>query len=300
MISAVRACVIFNPTAKGDKARHFRQHIDEFGANVALKPTQAAGHARTLAAEAVAEGFDTIVAAGGDGTVNEVLNGLAEAPEGLRRARLGVLPLGTVNVFAKEHGLPMNFRAAWETIARGHEPIIDLPQAEFATEGKIQRRCFAQMAGAGLDARAIQLVSWELKKKIGPLAYIAAGVKAMREPHPKIHVTAGGRAVSGEFVLVGNGRFYGGRLPVFPAANPRDGLLDVLVFPRVTWPVVLRSGLGFLTGRAAPPPGAEYFQAAQLTLASDAEVPFELEGDCVGKLPVSLSVQPQALRLVVP
>ncbi|MBI5772663.1 MAG: diacylglycerol kinase family lipid kinase, partial [Verrucomicrobia bacterium] len=272
----MRVCVIFNPTAKGGKARHFRRHLDEFGADVALKPTASPGHARRLAAEAVGEGFDTIVAAGGDGTVNEVLNGLADAPDGLRRARLGVLPLGTVNVFAKEHGLPIKLRAAWETIARGRETAIDLPQAEFtASEGRatrvplipdhkeetgtrvarpsetwqMQRRCFAQLAGAGLDARAIELVSWELKKKVGPLAYVIAGVKAMREPHPMIHVTANGRTVSGEFVLLGNGRFYGGRLPFFPNANPRDGLLDVLVFARMTWPVIARYGLGFLTGR---------------------------------------------------
>ena len=92
----MRACVIFNPTAKGDKARHFRQHLDEFAAKSTLMLTKCAGDARRLGTEAVKEGFDTIVAAGGDGTINEVLNGIANTPDGLDCARLGVLPLGTV------------------------------------------------------------------------------------------------------------------------------------------------------------------------------------------------------------
>src|SRR5258707_446319 len=98
-VSAMRTCIIFNPAAKGEKARHFRKALDEIGAQTTLKLTTAAGDARRLAAEAVTEGFDTVVAAGGDGTVNEVLNGLGDAPNGFESARLAVLPLGTVNVF---------------------------------------------------------------------------------------------------------------------------------------------------------------------------------------------------------
>src|SRR5882672_2238462 len=95
-------CVIFNPTARGDKAKRFRQQLDSIAKQAKLKQTTAAGDARRLAAEAVKEGFDTIVAAGGDGTLNEVLNGIGDAPKGFEGARLGLLPLGTVNVFARE------------------------------------------------------------------------------------------------------------------------------------------------------------------------------------------------------
>jgi diacylglycerol kinase family enzyme len=97
----VRICIIFNPAARGNKARHFRQHLDEIGAAAALKATTAPGDARRLAAEAVNDRFDLVVAAGGDGTVNEVLNGIGDAPDGFNRTRFGVLPLGTVNVFAR-------------------------------------------------------------------------------------------------------------------------------------------------------------------------------------------------------
>src|SRR5207253_6625397 len=123
--AAVRTCIIFNPTAKGNKARHFLEQLGGLATDYGLKKTTCAGDARRLAAEAVREGFETIVAAGGDGTLNEVLNGIGDAPNGFEQARLGVLPLGTVNVFARELGIPIKLESAWETICRGHESRID-------------------------------------------------------------------------------------------------------------------------------------------------------------------------------
>ena len=296
----MRVCVIFNPTARGDKARHFRRHLDEFAAGVALKPTLTPGDGRRLATEAVSEGFDTIAAAGGDGTVNEVLNGLADAPEGFARARLAVLPLGTVNVFARELGLPLRLAAAWQTILTGRERLIDAPFVEHHVEERPQRRYFAQMAGAGLDARAITLVDWEMKKRISQFAYVLAGMKAMRGPHPLITVEADGHRVTGEFILVGNGRFYGGSLPVFPDAVLDDGLLDVCVFPRVRWSLILRYAIGFVTGHPLVPRDVKMLRVPRARLTAAADVPFEVEGDLCGSLPMELGVVPGVLRVVVP
>jgi diacylglycerol kinase (ATP) len=173
----VRICVIFNPAARGNKARRFRRHLDALG-GVAFKATAGPGDAQRLAAAAVVEGYDIVAAAGGDGTLNEVLNGLAMTREGLERVRLGVLPLGTVNVFAREMGIPLRLPRAWETLRSGRERSIDLPYVEFRGKTGPERRYFAQLAGAGLDARAVELVSWELKKKAGKLAYVLAGLQA--------------------------------------------------------------------------------------------------------------------------
>ena len=296
----MRVCVIFNPAAKGDKAKNFRRHLDEIGSQCALKLTAAAGDARRLAAAAVEEGFETIVAAGGDGTLNEVLNGIGDAPEGFARARLGVLPLGTVNVFARELAIPLQLAPAWKTICEGTEIRIDLPQVEYGANGKTQKRYFAQLAGAGLDARAIELVEWKWKKKIGPLAYVLAGLNALRGEPSRITASGGKQSATGGLVLVGNGRLYGGHYQVFPQGDLRDGLLEVCVFPRVNWLTLARCGPALLLLKRLPAGVSEAFQAETLTLSSPAPAPLEVDGELLGHLPAKFSIERCRLRVVAP
>ena len=292
--------MILNPAARGNKARHFRHQLDAIGSQCALKATTAPGDARRLAAEAVGEGFDLIVAAGGDGTANEVLNGLGDAPDGFTRARLGILPLGTVNVFARELKLPLRIERAWEVLQRGRETQIDLPRAEFSAKGGRRRQYFLQLAGAGLDARAIELVDWGHKKKIGPLAYVIAGLKALREPKPGITVRADGREIGGELVLVGNGRFYGGSFEIFPAADLQDGLLEVSVFPRVNWGTLLRCVPNFVARQRLPEGVVQRMRAATFELTSATAAAFELDGEWAGHLPARFFIGRERLRVIVP
>ena len=293
-------CVIFNPAARGDKARRFRRQLDAIGTECALKATTEAGDARRLAAQAVTEGFDVIVAAGGDGTVNEVLNGIGDAPDGFGRARLGVLPLGTVNVFARELKIPLKVEQAWEVLQRGRELKIDLPRVEFSADGVPQKRYFCQLAGAGLDARAIELVDWQHKKQVGPLAYVIAGLKALRERQPKITVRANGQSATGELVLVGNGRFYGGSFAILPQADLRNGLLEICVFSRADWWTLMRCGPGLLLRGSLPANAVKYLSAEKFELTSDTPAAFELDGEWVGKLPVTFAIEREKLRVVVP
>jgi diacylglycerol kinase family enzyme len=322
--SSVPTCVIFNPAARGNKARHFRHHLDEIGGQSALKATAAPGDARRLAAEAVADGYDLIVAAGGDGTVNEVLNGIGDAPDGFARARLGVLPLGTVNVFARELKIPLRLERAWEILRRGSETKIDLPRVEFSANGKIERRYFIQLAGAGLDARAIELVDWRHKKKVGPLAYVVAGLKALSETKPQImareDVVAQASAptgcggvpppdgesrtgtaappFTGEMVLVGNGKFYGGPFEIFPGADLRDGMLDVCILPRVNFATLLGCAPDFIARRKLPEKAVRRFRAAAFELSGESG--FELDGEWIGSLPAKFSAERGRLRVVAP
>ncbi len=263
-------------------------------------PTTGPGDARRLATEALREDFPTIVAAGGDGTVNEVLNGLGDVADGFERARLGVLPLGTVNVFARELSIPTKPHEAWEVIRQGLETRIDLPRVEYVAYGKPQVRYFAQLAGAGLDARAVELVRWELKKKIGPLAYVLAGRTALLGAPARINLTDGQRTATAGLVLIGNGRLYGGPFRVFPKADLRDGLLEVCFFPRVNWLTLARCGPPLLVRGCLPASVAQVFQAESLSLTSPNPVPREIDGELVGHLPAKFSVARQQLRLVVP
>jgi YegS/Rv2252/BmrU family lipid kinase len=296
----VRICVIFNPAAKGEKARRFRRHLDEIGAESALKLTTGPGDARTLAAQAVQEGFEIVVAAGGDGTLNEVLNGLGDAPEGFERARLGVLPLGTVNVFARELGLSRNIAQAWQTLRKGNETRIDLPRAEYEEGGQGRQRYFAQMAGAGLDARAVELVNWQIKKRFGPLAYVWAGLQALAGAQSQIRAKTSTQEAAGELVLVGNGRLYGGDYRIFEGADLRDGLLDVSVFPRINWLTLAWCAPSLLLRGSLPRGLVTVLQAPEFTLSTPTRAPFELDGEWVGHLPAKFSVERSRLRVIVP
>ena len=297
----MKTCVIFNPVARGEKATRFRKHLERIASECALKPTTGPGNARTLAAEAVRDGFATIVAAGGDGTLNEVLNGLGDVPGGFDASRLGVLPLGTVNVFAKEHGVPSNLAAAWEVILRRREHRIDLGLAAWTDRGQRRSRYFAQLAGAGLDARAVELVDWELKKKIGPLAYVAAGFKAVAEKQTTITVRAGDRICDGELVLIGNGRYYGGRFVFFPGAHPQNGRLDVCVFRKAGVFQLVSGGLAALTGRLHRSPDVTLLRSNSIVVEAPEEFCFELEGDYLGRTrSIQFQAVPSSLRMIIP
>ena len=296
----MRICVIFNPAARGNKARRFRRYLGEMSQQCAFKATTGPGDAWRFAQAAVATGYDVIVAAGGDGTVNEVLNGIGDDPDGFARTRLGVLPLGTVNVFARELKIPLKLERAWKVLRRGNEQKIDLGRADFFDDGKPQSRYFMQLGGAGLDARAIELVSWKLKKNAGPIAYVVAGFQALAEKQPRISVNANGNKLEGELALFGNGKFYGGSFHIFPGAHLSNGRLDVCVFPRVNVPTLLRLAPGFLIRQKLSGHRVHRLRATKFEMTSDVPAAFELDGEWIGSLPATFSVEQQKLRVVVP
>ena len=144
------------------------------------------------------------------------------------------------------------------------------------------------------------MVDWSLKKKIGPLAYIVAGLKAMGEGHPTIVISDGTQTVTGQLALVGNGRLYGGTYHIFPDADFCDGKLDVCVFPRVNWPTLFRCGFAILLRGKLPEKKVIRLRAASFTCLGKPSTRFEVDGELAGKLPARFSVQPLALRVLVP
>jgi diacylglycerol kinase family enzyme len=171
---------------------------------------------------------------------------------------------------------------------------------EYTFAGERHRRRFVQLAGSGLDARATELVDWKLKQRIGRYAYVVAGLQALRERCAPIQVSDGSRKFAGRLVLLGNGRLYGGSIPVFRQADLRDGLLDVCVFPKVNWFVMLRYAFACLSPRLLRQVGEHCFQAKSLLLESTAKTPLELDGEPVGHLPARCSIHSKLLRVIVP
>jgi diacylglycerol kinase (ATP) len=292
--------VIYNPTARGEKARTFRHEVTALAKDWELMPTTCPGDARTLAAKATRNGFTDIIAAGGDGTLNEVVNGIGDVEGGFEKITFGFLPLGTINVFARELGLPLKWQNAWQVASSGKPTSIDLVLAEFINrDGKTEKRYFVQLAGAGLDARAVELVSWKQKKIIGPFAYIISGFRALSEKHAIIEIN-GKQSHRGELVVFGNGRLYGGNFNFFPRASLQDGQFDVSVFPKVSLMQLIKGVIGMYTGSVYRLCDAEQLQAERVQLKSTGHVPFQLDGDLVGQLPATISIRPKVLRVRVP
>lgn len=295
------ACVIFNPTARGEKADRFRRLLSDLGPDAVLRPTTGPGTARALARQAVESGHERIIAAGGDGTVFEVLNGIFDVPDGPRRAALGVLPLGTANVFAFELGLPAHPRQAWDALVAGRISTIDCARASFVNlRQEPETACFAAVAGAGLDARAVQLVAPGLKRRFGKLAYIAAALQALLRHPDTVQSRIGDQAFSGRAVLAGNGRLYAGQIPVFADGHVQSGQLHIRGVRTIGPALLARCLVAYLTGRWTLDRQLASAAMTELHLEAHRPTPLQLDGEFVGWLPATLSVLPRALRVILP
>lgn len=254
--------------------------------------TERPGHATELAREAVRAGAGLVVAAGGDGTVNDVIQALAG-----HTTALGVLPLGTVNVWAREMGIPLDLRAAGALLLKGARRQIDL--------GKAGNRFFLLMAGIGFDAEVARRVEHSRLKRAGLklLDYFAVvGMLSLTQRPARIWIRREGkrRATRSLMVIIGNTRLYGGALTFTPRAVADDGLLDVAVFggggPFYRAGVLVRA----LLRQSSGSPRVRYERCRSIRIESDTPLPVQVDGEVVGTLPLTFTVAPLALTVIVP
>ena len=284
-----KLCLIYNPAARGEKARLLDSKLRSIANEATIFRSRKPGDAKLLAAAAVRRGFETIVAAGGDGTVNEVVNGIAQS-----KARLGILPIGTMNVFAHEIGLPLNqVQKCWDVILDGRSRTIDLASAN--------NRFFVQLAGVGLDAQALKETDRQMRRSIGPLSYVLSAAEIIGRPAPNLFVSAPDRLPStASFVLVGNGKHYGGPVPVFRDARNDDGLLDVLIFKNLGYLDIVRYLHEILLGTYSDKGDIEYFQTRSVRIMSDQKVPVEIDGEAALETPIHFEIAGNPLEVIVP
>ena len=281
--------IILNPAAHSDRAQRKRAEVEAMAGDCIVCETTSAGDAELMARRGAKEGFQKIVAAGGDGTINEVVNGLAGT-----NATLGLLPIGTMNVFATELGLPVHdLELCWNIIKADNTRAVDLPKAN--------QKFFVQLAGVGLDAQVVKETSAQLKRNFGPLSYlISAAQIAARQP-PRLFIHSEDAPIKeGSFVLIGNGRLYGGPFPFFKQAVIDDGKLDVIVFKSLGYLEIIKYLQDVVFSSEIRVPEIEYFQTARLRVESEQSVPVELDGELVGNCPVEFSLDQRSLRVLVP
>ena len=302
----MNACLIVNPAAgPRDFHRQINQAVEylrDHGWEVDILQTARKGDAMHLARQAAYQGCDVAVAVGGDGTINEVVNGLAGS-----ETALGIIPAGTANVYAADVGIPIwsplrpnAVRIAAEIIHTGQRRRIDLGQVELA-DGR--KRYFFMWCGVGLDAAISQEVRSEDTRRLGMAAWIIAGVMVA----VNFMGVRGNVIVDNEtgrkrllWAVISNGQLYGRLWRIAPDAKMDDGFLDLTVFEGHGVLSTARHLAGLTLGQYARDPTVHFYRGSSFTIQTRKPLPIHVDAEPVGSTPVKISIVPNSLSVVLP
>ncbi|MEW6585955.1 MAG: diacylglycerol kinase family protein [Nitrospirota bacterium] len=252
--------------------------------------TRQRGEAESIARDALGKNPSLIIAAGGDGTFNEVMNGMAGS-----NVPMAILPLGTTNVLAKELGIPEHMEKALDRATGGRPKVVSL--GRITVSEPPARRYFCLMAGIGFDGAVVHGISERLKRISGKGAYIYSGMKTLLLLDLEdLRLTVDGEQYSGRSAIIGKSSKYGGNFRVAPGASLNDPNLYVCIFRGKRRIDVLRYVLGVVTGRHTSFEDVEYKKAAVVEVRGVAHA--QIDGDYLGMTPATIEVAPDILRLV--
>lgn len=267
--------------SKDETHRRIKAAMESMGLAPEFVWTDSPGHATALASEAAKQNYDVVVAVGGDGTINEVVNGLAKTD-----TRLGIIPTGTANLLATEMGIPPNIEAACQIIAKGSEREIDT--------ATVNGRHFTVMAGIGFDAHVVSQVDSQIKSKWGALAYpLVALREIVRYPFRRIKVkTQDGLELRAFFVFVQNAKIYASGFALTPDSRMDDGSLEVLMFPTKN---ILSLILYLLSSRKH-----KYCLEMKGVKLLEINSPhaIQIDGDYACKGPATIRIEPGSLKII--
>ncbi|HEX8178549.1 MAG TPA: diacylglycerol kinase family protein [Pyrinomonadaceae bacterium] len=292
--------LISNPNAGQNQSRRaaavarFCALLRERGVAVEVLHTTAPGDATRLAAEAARGGAREIIASGGDGTVNEVLQALVETD-----VRLGVWPSGTANVLARELGLPFDLPGICDVIARGATRRIYLG---CATEERTSvRRYFCLMAGVGLDASVVAGVRPRLKRRVGKGAFWVSGLSHLAYWRPvPFNVEVDGETYAATFAAIGKTAHYGGELAVTPRAHlecPEFEICLVSSHSRLRYLHLLTHAMR-RDGVTRPIPGVRFIRTTRARATGTS--PVQVDGELIGQLPMTFEIVPAPIEVLAP
>jgi YegS/Rv2252/BmrU family lipid kinase len=295
----VRIFLIVNPTAGQGKAARalptMVRSLQNGDASCEVFETTRSGEAQMQAQRAAREGCDVVVAAGGDGTIHEVLNGLVGSS-----SALGVIPVGTENIFGKEFNIPFDVEAACRLIHRHAAQTLDMGRCDAAGV----TRWFLLMTGLGFDAQVVRDVSPQFKQRLKSLAFFLTGFLtfARYQPAPVTVMTEDRKlSVNAWEVLISNAKTFGWRVRVSSHASMSDGLFDVCLFNEPSRWAFAAEALDSLRRRQIGGRGIIQFQARQVTVQSATPLPAQLDGERVdlNATEVKFEVVPRALRVII-
>lgn len=303
MMDAQNAMLIFNPVAGARDVRWELKQVIAFleqqNWRIDLRETHRVTDATTFAREAVTLDKEAVLVMGGNGTINEVVNGLAGSD-----VAVGLLPAGTGNVWAIEMGLPIPGPIRWHTLLNATKSLLQ-GEIRRIDLGQVNGRYFLLWGGIGLDAQVTQRMEPRTRtaKKLGALAYaVTAFLVAKDFRGTRTRVFADGQKIRTRsmLIVISNAQLYARIARIASRAYLDDGLLDVCVFKGSGLPMTLLHVIHVLTERHLQDPRVAYIQARQVTIETRQPMPVQVDGDPIGTTPVTFKAVPQALRTIVP
>lgn len=270
--------------------------LREAGHETWLVPTQGPGTAGAIARRSIADGAELILAAGGDGTINEIAEGVAFSD-----VPLGVLPAGTANVLANEMGLGSSMERAAEGLGDCVPTRISMGRLQ-CVNGSERTRLFLLMAGIGLDAKIVYNLSMPLKARFGKLAYWIGGFSLLGRDLDEFEVLVEGRRVNCSFVLVSKVRNYGGDLEIAQSISLLDDCFEVVLFEACSSYRFVMYLAQVATRKLAGVEGVSLVRAGSVCMpgTTGRHVYIQVDGEYVGHIPARVEIVPDALTLLIP
>lgn len=288
--------IIVKPPSKEARLRTLQASLAglrEAGHRLRVRQTSAPGDARRLAYRAARAGAELVIAAGGDGTVNEVVRGIAHAR---CNVRVGIVPLGTANDFATGSGIPKDPAAALAVALNGRAVLVDL--------GCVNRRPFINVSTGGFGANATSEAPHGLKRRLGALAYLLTGARNLLAMQPeRARFVIDGRTVhEGEFVFfaVGNAGRTGGGTRIAPRADVRDGRLDIIVVPGVSRLEFLALLPDLRAGTHLESPDVLYLRARRFEVHGAREIAVNVDGEPLRSRDLVYTLHPRPIEIMLP
>jgi diacylglycerol kinase (ATP) len=261
-----------------------------------LRLTQKVGDAEKWAREALRMKSDLVAVVGGDGTLNEVVNGLANRAH---QTRIGIVPMGTGNDFARSLGLSSSLEENIDILkAAAKTACVDLVRVKSR-----RTRYFVNVSAGGFSGLVDKKITPKIKRTWGPLTYVRGAAAALRDLHAyKTHLVLNDEerfAAELYNVVIANGRFVAGGLPIAPAADPSDGLIDVVLIPKVTGPELALIAAQILLGKHLSSNGIIFRQVRKISVRSRPGMWFNVDGELIGNAPALFQIVPRALKFIV-
>lgn len=264
--------------------------FSEYGVKPDFALTDGAGDAKKIAKKCARHNYDAILAVGGDGTINEVINGIAGTD-----LVLGVVPLGTANIFAIQMNLPGEIEEACKVLFEGKVITIDL--------GRVNKHYFACMAGIGFDAYVIKVADYRMKRFFGAISYVfAALLSYFSYRFTEIKIKIDGQKIKrhGHLVLVFNGKYYGGQMVMAPKADLDDGYLDVCIFKCKNIFSFISYAYGIFKGNLHKYTTVEYYHCKKFSIKGTARHSLHADAEYIGETPAKIRICPKFLKVTVP